>query len=245
LNALKLNDMISIQKIGKLALVLLVLGGFASCKDEQETAPFEVTGEVILIKRMIDDEVMYARTYFAYGNQPMQSGEVTLAEGGTLPLTAADDTKRTWQKTPAIVDFSATVPVIGQFDFTVMNEDIEHMVSDVLEFNDLGFPTIDSAGYNNGTIRVEWQDVANADSYLVRMVDENYELVFVGQLLNTNYTTYEIASNSGVWSKTPANGETYMVEVHAFKFEDGATNENYLYNANDLSIASKEVVWGN
>lgn len=237
--------MITTQKIGKLLILLFVLGGFASCNDKQETAPFEVTGEVIMVKRMLNDQVKYARTFFAYGNQPMSSAEVTLAEGGTIQLTAADDTKRTWQKTPTIADFSTTMPNTGLFDFTVVNEDIEHVTTDMLVVNDLGFPTIDSLSYNSGTIHVEWQDVAAAQGYLVRMVDENYESVFVGQLLNTSYNTYEIANGSGVWNKTPEDGKTYMVEVHAFVFEEGSTNENYLYNADELTIASHDIIWGN
>jgi len=235
--------MITTQKIGKLLILLLVLGGLASCNDDQETAPFEVTGEAIMIKRLLNDQVMYARTFFAYGNQPMSAGQVTLPEGGTLPLIPSDDNKRTWQNTPTIADFSTTLPEVGMFDFTVTNEDIEHTVSDVLVFNDLGFPTIDSLGNNGGIVQVEWQEVAAAEGYLVRMVDENYESVFIGQLLNTNYTTYQIASDSGVWSKAPVAGETYMVEVHAFVFEEGATNQNYLYNADEIAIASRDIVW--
>lgn len=236
--------MITTQKIGKLLILLFILGGFVSCNDDkQETAPFEVTGEAIMIKRMINDQVMYARTYYAYGNQPMTSGEVILPEGGTLPLTASDNTKRTWENTPSFDDFSTTVPEVGMFDFTVTNEDIEHTVFDVLDFNDLGFPTIDSLKNNIGSIRVEWQQVEAAQAYLVLMVDENYESVFIGQLLTTDRNTYEIAPDSGVWSKSPVNGQIYIVEVHAFAFEDSATNQDYLYNADEIAIATGSIVW--
>ena len=237
--------MIIIQKIGKLFILLLIVAGLSSCGDDTETAPFEVIGEVIIAKRMINEETNFARIYYAYGNQPMASATVTLPEGGTIQLSAYDGTKRTYLEEPSIEDFSTELPEIGQFDFAVVNEDIEHTVTETLEFNDLPFAIIDSVGYSNQMVHVEWQSADDADSYHVRMVDDNYEPVFVGQLLNNTVSVYEITLSSSGWAGTPEQGKTYGIEVLAYKYEDGLTTGNdYLFNVNDLSISSKEVIWG-
>ena len=237
--------MITIQKIGKLFILLLVVAGLASCNDD-ETAPFEVTGDAIIVKRKINDEIRYARYLYAYGNYPMTSAKVTPPEGGEITLESLYVNNYTYADIPDTSGFTTTLPDIGQFTFTVVNEDIEHVVNESLSFNDLDIPVIDSISYSNQTIFVGWELPATdkPDSYLVVLVDEDYESVFSGVLLSNTADRYVIANQSGTWAKTPVNGETYMVEVHAFKYESGFTADNYFLNANDLSIASAEVVWG-
>ena len=51
--------MITIQKIGKLFILFLIVAGLASCNDD-DPAPFEVTGEAIIVKRMLEDTTQYA-----------------------------------------------------------------------------------------------------------------------------------------------------------------------------------------
>lgn len=237
--------MMKTQNATKLFILLFALAGLASCDKGQETAEFEVTGDVFISKRIINAETKYARSFYAYGNQPMTSVEVTLSEGGVLALSEADETLRTWIDLPTLADFETIVPEDGIFDFTVVNEDIEHTVSDIVEFTDPDIPTIDSVKYTSQTVYVGWESASGADRYIVQMVDENNELVFIGQLLNSDFVKYVIADASGTWNQNPEFGITYKVEVHAFFFEDNATVENYQYNVNEVTIASEDVVWGN
>lgn len=232
------------QKIGQLVLISLILTGIVSCNKDENIEAFEVIGDAMILKRMVGDTTYYARSYYAYGNYAMTEASVTLAEGGTVALTAADATKRTYMKEPTIDDFSTTPPVTGTFEFSVMNEGIEHTSSDLLSFSNLDFPTITTANYNSSTITVEWEQVTTAENYLVRMVDENYDLVFTGYLLSNTALTYQIGASTGTWSQTPVDGETYMIEVHAFLYDNDASTDDYFYNIDEISIASQNVVWG-
>ena len=233
-----------IQKIGRLFLVFLLLAGIASCDKNKNIEAFEVFGDVMIIKRMDGDQSYFARSYFVYGNYPMSSAQVTLPEGTTLVLNSPDETLRTYLKEPAIADFGGEPPMTGQFEFTVVNEDIEHTTTDDLTFNNLPYATITRAEYSAGAIMVEWESVEGADNYLVRMVNDNYEEVFKGYLLAPNVNIYKIAANNGYMPISPENGETYTVEVNAFDYEEGATQQNSDYNVNEISVATTTVVWG-
>lgn len=234
----------NMQKIGQLALLFLVLTGMLSCNKDNNTEDFEVIGDVMIVKRMIDDQTYFERSYYAYGNYPMKDVSVSLPEGGNISLQATDETLRTYLKEPGIADFLSAPPITGNFDFSVTNEDIEHTVSDELVFNNLAFATITSADYDGGAVTVEWTPADNAENYLVKIVDVNYVPIFTGFLLSNTVSKYQTSSSAGVWDKTPETGTTYIVEVHAFEYDDEATIQNFVYNINEISIATKSIVWG-
>lgn len=233
-----------IQNSGRLLLGFFLLLGIASCDKENNIEAFEVFGDVMIIKRMDGEYSTFARSYYAYGNYPMSSALVSLPEGGSITLTSPDETLRTYLKEPEINDFGSEPPITGQFDFTVVNEDIEHTVSDQLTFNNLPYATITRAEYTAGAIMVEWETATGADNYSVRLVDENNEIVFIGYLVASDINIYQIANGNGTWQSTPETGVTYTVEVHAFDYEEDATTSNFDYNINEISIATENVVWG-
>lgn len=233
-----------IQKIGQLFLIALLLPVFNSCDKTTNVEAFEVFGDVMIIKRMVGDQSKFARSYYVYGNYPMSFAEVSLPEGGTITLTSPDETLRTYYKVPGLNDFENEPPTTGKFDFTVINEDIEHTASDQLTFNNLPYATITRAEYSAGEMMVEWESVSGADHYLVRLVNDNYETVFSGYLVSSAVSIYKIAANNGNMVMTPEDGVTYTLEVNAFDYEDGATDQNSDYNVNEISVATTSVVWG-
>lgn len=235
----------NMQKIRQVALLFLVLAGVTSCDKNDSESAFEVKGDVMIIKRMIDDEVQYARSYYAYGNRSMSEASVTLPEGGTLDLVPFDGAKRSYIKEPVVADFSTDQPEDGDFDFSVINEDIEYNVTDELTFTDLPIDTITSATYNNETITVNWAKSTDADNYIVRLVDENLDPLFTGTLLNNTQGTFQISVGAGNWTGNPVTGHTYFVEVQSLSFDADATNNDFYYNINEISVASKSIVWGN
>lgn len=236
--------MVTIQKIGKLFILFLIVAGLASCNDDDEVAPFQVIGEAVIVKRVINQETQYARYFYAYGNQPMTSAEVDLPEGGTITLSE-DQTERSYYDMPEIEDFTDTVPPIGQFEFTVVNQGIEHFDTETLEFNDLAIPVIDSVSYSNQKIYVGWEipTTDKPDSYLVRLVDDEHNIVFSGVLLNNTADVYYIEASSNGWIEAPEQ-KAYNVELWAYKYEDGISGNDVHFNVNDLSIASTQVIWG-
>lgn len=230
-----------IQKIGQLILFVLILLGFNSCDKKDNIAAFEVFGDVMIIKRMDSDQSKFARSYFAYGNYPMSSASVSLPEDGTITLTSTDEKLRIYAKQPTPADFSSDSPMIGSYEFTVVNEGIEHMVTDQLTFNDLPYANITGANYNSGAIMVEWETVSNASKYEVRLVNSSNELLLKSSLLPDNSTLFQIKDNFLI---APESGKTYTVEVRAIEYEEDATDGNLDYNINEISIATTSVIWG-
>ncbi len=228
--------MITLQKIGKLFILFVITAGLASCGDDTETAAFDGVGDVVVVKRMLQEETRYARIYYVYGNQPMSAAEVSLPEGGTITLDPADQTKQTYYFEPSVAEFSTEVPEVGLFNFSVVNEDIPHVFSETAAFNDLAFVTIDTISVNSGLVHIEWQSNDDAEAYQVLMVDENYNQVFNGDLLSSSYSTYEFSPSQA------ESGKTYHVEVQAFSFEADA-GSSYLYNIEEISISSTTIIW--
>ncbi len=238
--------MTTIQKIGKLFLIILLVSGLASCDDDDDLGEFNYYGDVVLAKRMLDDTIKYAPMYYAYGNRTITSAEVELPDGETISLSASSYSTATFYDLPDISDYSTSTPDFGEYTFTLENEGIEYTTTDTLVNNSLDIPVIDSVSFSYDELYVEWElpDDNEPDSYLVRMVDEDYETVFTGVLMNNTVYAYIISSASGTFDQTPVDGETYMVEVQAFQYEDDASSSNYLYNVNNMAIATEEVIWG-
>jgi len=239
--------MITIQKIGKLFMMFLIVAGFASCNDDNDTEPFDAIGEVVTIKKMDmeADTVVYARAYYVYGNQPMSSAKVSLPEGGTITLTDTDTNKRTYFKEPDAADYSTDAPQTGDFTFTVVNEDIESTFAETTELKTLDIPEITEVtpSVSSGIITVKWDKVTDADSYVVRLKDDEGETVFVGTLLSSSVNNYQIASSTGTFTQSLVVGNTYTVDLQAILYEDTATNSDYMYNIEMIAIASQDLVW--
>jgi hypothetical protein len=229
--------MITLQKIGKLLILFIIVTGFAACNDDTENDNFDAIGDVSLIKRMINDEIRYTRMYYVYANQPMASAEVSLPEGGSLTLDPADQTKQTYFYEPSVMDYTTTVPTLGLFDFSVVNEDIEHIITESASNNNLGFATIDSVSVNSNMVHIEWQSVDGADAYQIRLVDENYNILFSGDLLNNTQGVYEFTPTQSV-----EIGQNYRIEVNTYSFEEDS-GTSYLYNFEEIAISSIEVTW--
>ncbi len=230
-----------ILKIGKLLVLFLVFNGLSSCQKDDNEAPFTMIAEVATVKRMINDEVNYARMYYAYGTQPMSSVKVTLAEGGLLNLTSSDASKRTWYMEPELSDFSSEMPTLGEYVFTVVNEDIEHTFTDELGNKGLGFPVISGLTAKNGMITIDWVSLANAKQYKIIVRNDQNEIHYSGPLLESIAKKFEVSRSTGL-SKDLVPGETYKVELMAFIYEDNTTSENYLFNVEEISITSQSVL---
>lgn len=239
--------MITIQKIGKLFMMFLIVAGFASCNDDNDTEPFDAIGEVVTIKKMDmeADTVVYARAYFVYANQPMSSAKVSLPEGGTITLTDTDANKRTYFSEPDSADYSTDAPEAGNFTFTVVNEDIESTYAETTELKTFEIPEITEVTptVGSGIIAVKWNKVTNADSYVVRLQDDEGETVFVGTLLSSSVDNFQIAASTGTFTKQLITGDTYTVDLRAILYEDTATNSDYLYNIEMVSVASQDFIW--
>jgi len=234
------------QKFTKLFIFALIITGLFSCNDKEAEITFEVIGDVFISKRMIGEEEQYAHVFYAYGNQRISSATVTPQGGELIELDPLDANEYTYGIQPAPEDFSTEFPGIGTFEFKVVNEGIEHTTSDVLLFDNMDIPHIDTVEYNSidQTIMVEWETVSGAQSYIVKLTKENGDVIFVGQLLSELATAYQIDINLGSWFEVPQYGTTYNAEVHAYLYDADADYSDYMYHIQENSIGDKKVVWG-
>ena len=247
-------QMTTIQKIGKLFILFLIVAGLASCDDDSELEEFNYYGDVVLAKRMLNNTIKYSPMYYAYGNRTITSAEVSLPEGETVSLSQSSYSSATFYDLPDISDYSEDTPDFDSYTFTIVNDGIEYTTTDILENDTLiSIPSIDSVSFSYNTyeeVYVEWElpddnePDNEPDSYLVRMVDKDYETVFTGFLLDNTQSTYKISDGWGSFDQTPIEGTIYTVEVHAFKYENDATTSDYLYNVNTVAIASEDIRWG-
>lgn len=238
--------MITIQKFYQTLAVLLTIAIFVSCNDDSNTADFTVIGDVFTTKKTISEEVQYARSYYAYGNQPMSVAKVTTPNTTEITLTAANSIGNTWHKAASNGDFSATVPTEGNYQFDVLHEDVPHEAFDILRNEDLPFSTITSSTVENSTLTVEWEGSAESEGHTIRLLNANDEIVFASQLLPSESIKLIIdpSNSSGTWlDGYPNQGDTYKLELHSFLFDSDATDLDMTYNIEVIAISEGEVIW--
>lgn len=95
----------------------------------------------------------------------------------------------------------------------------------------------------NERVNVEWETVANADTYNVKLLNANGDVLFVSQVLNRITDNFLFNKNSQGWqtSSYPANGQELMVEVSAYLVEVGARNTEL----QSIGKSRYPLVWGN
>ncbi len=232
-------------KLGKTLIIFLVLAGLFACSDDDNSAPFEIIGDVFVIKRTIGDEVKYANSYVAWGNQPMSHAEVSTPAGASLTLDPATENLYTYAKEPGLNEYFASAPVQGNYQFLVINEDITHQTADLLDFDDIAFSTLSSAEMVDGVLSVQWESNSIAEAYLIRLINTSGDVAFLSQTLPTQMTRLDIGANtaSGSWSETPEAGNIYTIEFLTFRFEDDATSLDATKNIQEIAVTEQDITW--
>lgn len=225
--------------------MLLVAGNLISCNDNV-SAPFSVIGDSYIINRVGEEDIIFAQAYWAYGTQAMQSAKVTNPEGEEIILDPISTAKNIYALEPTLSDFSSELPVEGEYLFEVSNEDISHETTDLVTSDMLDIPVIDTAYYVDmrESMVVTWTPDGASEKYMVKMTDLDGNLIFSSNLLNSSQSAYEIERSAGSWFSYVQPGETYSIELHGILYEPTATNEDFLYNVQEISIGVSECKWG-
>lgn len=232
-------------KFGKTLTLLLILAGFMACSDDDNSAPFEVIGDVFVIKRNINNEAKYAVAYAAHGNQPMSIAKVSLPQGTELTLTATDETLRTWEKIPALNEFSSSIPAEANYQFLVVNEDINHQTVDLLEFDNIDTTKYETVEFVNEGLSIKWETNPFGERYRILLINAVGEIAFrsLPLLKQQKQLIFNNPTASGNWFETPAVGQAYTIELLTFRFEDDATTEEYDHHIQEINISSAKIVW--
>ncbi|MGE0020695.1 MAG: hypothetical protein AB7S72_13570 [Draconibacterium sp.] len=226
-----------------------LLAGFTvvSCNDNE--VALEVNTDVVIISKRIDDVVKRAPAYYVYGNQALESASVTPPGGTTVTLEAFAGSVYSLAREPENSDFSDVPPAEGNYVFSVTGMNGETLQSqDAVDFAGLGIPQItkDTFSGTPEVLNVEWATVTGTDGYFVKLLDTTGKQVFSGYIVVSTVDEYTVsgASTSGSWTEAAVDGQTYILQVNAITFDDDATNSDNIYNISELSVAEKQIVWG-
>ena len=230
-------------------LILALPFIFFSCNDEEEEKALELDVDAYIVKRKVDDETKYANAYFAYGTKGIESATVTppAGAGGSVELAASASSISVFFREPVMEDFTPMSPAQGNYVFDVESREGEVLQqSDMLEGEKLEIPEITEVTYQSNieTMTVEWGSETNADGFVVKLLDQNNNVVFISYTLIASAEEYDINQISGNWDGIAYLGEDYTLQVQAFAVESTATEDNGLYNINEVAIAERTVTWG-
>ena len=234
--------------LGKTFLVLLSGAAIVSCNDSE--TPLEAFADVLVINKKVNDVVKRAPAYYVYGNQGLESASVTLpGNSDTITLAGFSGSSFTFLKEPVAADFKDVTPSEGNYKFTVKSKDGEELkVTDAFDFEGLPLPQIkkDTFVVSTATLNVEWAAVTGTDGYFVKLLDTDEKLIFSGYVVSSSTLKYSVSgsASSGSWVKAPVNGEDYILRVNAIAYDAGATSANSDYNVSEVSVAEKQVTWG-
>ncbi len=231
---------------GLLILVLMFLLG-ACNKNNDEI--FEIDGDVVFIKKTINDEVVWGAAYYAYGNKSISSATATLPNSvGTVDLEAYGSYTYTFTKEPGDQDFGLNFPMPGSYSFEATNTSgLTAEATDDQDYYNIGIAEIDSIIFEpeNLWLHVKWNDVDGADAYVVRLFKTNGVMIFNGVILGTDEPEYFISTyhNTGTWSEAPVKNSTYELRVQSIIYDSDATASDFNQNVQEISVASQPIVW--
>lgn len=220
---------------------------FWACNDDDETLEFEVYADAFVVKKKIDNEVKHGISYFAYGNKSISTATVTPPLGEPFDLTVSEESAFTFLKETSEEEFVSSLPQNGSYLFDVESKDGEIVqVTEVVENGVLEIPVITGTTYHseNATMTVEWEESENADGFVVRLLDNEGKVKFLSYALNPTVHEFNINSSSGNWANQAYSGDELTLQLQAFTYESGVSQDDLLYNIKEIAIAEKEITWG-
>ena len=235
------------QNLKKIIFLILTSFMLISCFKDNET-PLEVNVDAYTVKKVIGEQSAYGVAFFAYGNQIMKSGTVTQVGGlgEQINLGLNPGSIYTLSKEPNIDDFKSFVPSASEYVFNVLAESGSTKEdTDYLNPKNIGIPVILKVEFNEiqKLIDVTWMKITAADGYFVKIAEENGAYIYSSGAIDTDVTTLSINLLLGNWTRPMEPGNTYMIEVNAYAFEDDADEFTAAYNLEEISVSSKSVSW--
>ncbi len=205
-------------------------------------------GDAFIFVEIVDQDTLTGLGLHAFSYSEFTSVNVRLS---------GDDTKNyvlqpylgykqdfTWS-TP-IAEYSKTLPAAGDYIFeATFRGGQSHTFFDKLYSTLVYPPKILKAEFVSAgeKVEVEWQKVSNADSYNVKLLNSEGNILFVSPVFNRSTDFYSFSKNTNGWqsSSYPTAGQTVVVEVASYLLEPG-TNQNELQS---IGKSRQQITWGN
>ncbi len=235
------------KSFAALALGSVVL---TSCLSDPEPEALDAVPDVFAQKIEEEGEVKYGLSLWVMGNKDLESATVEGPGDGTWTLEEGESSNRVFSLSPETADYTTTAPETGTYTFTVTSTQTDEesfTATDELEEEELEIAVIDTTEFENDKLKITWQTVEGADTYLIRLSTVSDELIYMGPQTDDDETEFSIGLSDEGWidqDNKAVDGEPYQLELLAILYESGATSNNKDYNVQFISIASTEVLWG-
>lgn len=243
-----INKVMKYRKTVKITTLLFTVFIMVSCFSKDTQTELEVYTDAYMIKKMEGSQPVYGVIFYAYGNQMMKTGTVTEVgiPGTTINLALSPNSIFTLWKAPTGNDFKPYPPAESEYIFKVTAESgLSNESNDYLKIKNIGIPVITKTAFsdNKKLIDVAWTSVTGADGYLVKVAEENGNIIYSSDGMLPSVTGYTINLLTGNWSKFVETGKNYSIEVHAFAYEADAEEFYQIYNVEEISIGAKSVLY--
>jgi len=229
-------------------ILCLTFGVFAltSC-DDDDPAPLSAVVDVYIQDLKTDAGVKYGVVINATANYEIKTATVTApgTDGKTYQLTATSN-KRSFVFVPGTTDYTTELPVKGNYSYEITSVAGDKITgTDAVGEEKLAPIAIKTATMSGQKLKVTWDKLNGADSYMVRLYSsDKSELLFSGSLLTSDKTEFEFGKSTATWAsgKSPVANTNYVVELIGIKFETGVT-AGKTDNIQFISLDTKTIKW--
>lgn len=230
----------------KIFTLILMVVFLSSCNKDSDDS--SVVGDAIIVSKRSGTEVVYGVALYAYAFSSIKTATAvnSISPSEAIPLAANGSYSYNFYKEPSDSEYSVTVPGASIYTFSgVFDSGATFECQDILTSNALVPVTFEKCEYNTASSYAElsWTALANADSYIIYVVDESGTIVFRSSELSNTVVSGTLNSSASGWtSGYPINGATYTVKIYAFEYEDSSNINSYQLQS--TSISESTLVWG-
>ncbi len=223
-------------------LILTAFPIFTACVNE-DTA-FDGNADVFILAKTTDEGTTYAPAYYMYGNLKMKTVEVTPPGAAqSFELENFNNLDYTFYLEPSDEDYVSNLPTQGTYSFEVQTQkDVQAQLTDQLEINVIEAPTLTGLTLENFLVTLTWEEVPDAEAYIVQLLDESGENYFYGSdfLVGQTSLTLSEESLSDQSSEQPQSGQKCILRIKSFLFEENTTSDHAM---NIQCVHSRDTVF--
>lgn len=224
-----------------LAILLAVLM-VCSCNKEKDGTG---TGDALIVVRKSGSATVYGLSLYAYTFSTFTSVSAVSSANAEKTYTLKSNLSNFSYETPDNA-FTTVKPAAATYTFSATFENGKQQnFTNVLLDEVLPVPSFEKCEYNetNHQLEIKWPLINGATSYAINIFDTSQLVFATNELKNVSSGAYAIRANGGGWKAgfTPVSGKTYTVRLFAYMFEPNGGS----YNIQCVSMADKNVVWGN
>ncbi len=229
-------------------LLLLFLVGLWACASEELVA--DADGDALIVSKITGQganaDTIYGLALHAFGNKDFSRVEVTTPGGEKILLSPYNSYAYDFYYEDE-AGFGQDLPVAGAYSFacTYRSGETSEVVDELS--NAVIYPVhVTQSEYNatNKQIELKWDQLENADYFVIYMQKTDGDVVFVSQSFDGEATGFNISPDlsNGKWLNgyTPTTGTVYSFIINAYRYEGVRAD----LNLQAKSIATTTAAWG-